>query len=83
MEESRCPRRPLYDEPNFFYKLFGLFSMYKDGFLPEPGGINSQPALLVEYFAQIKHVTNALDAQDAKGDDNDGEEPDGVSLLRR
>lgn len=48
--------------------------MYNDGFLPEPGGINAQPALLVEYFAQLKITHNRLDKEDMDraNSDNDG-----------
>lgn len=41
-----------------------LYGMYKDGFLPEPGGINAQPALLVNYFNQLNMVNAKLDKED-------------------
>lgn len=48
-----CPRRPLLDEPGFYRELFFLYRAYQKGFLPEPGGLNDQPAYLISCFQVI------------------------------
>jgi hypothetical protein len=62
--------------------------MYLDGFLPEEGGVNNQPALLVEYLETMKQVKNILDKEDydRMGEPSEQVEPEArnmVSLLRR
>lgn len=53
-DHYRCPRRPIYEDPESFSELFFLWGGYNKGFLPEPGGIYSQPAVLVEHFKTIE-----------------------------
>lgn len=75
----------MFDDDRFFFRLFNLFSMYKDGFLPEEGGLNNQPALLLSYFEQLKMTNNILDKDDQDRAENGGGADSlvvGPSLLR-
>lgn len=50
----RCPRRPFLEEPAFFNELLWSFGRYKEGHLPEDGGLRSQPYRLIELFRVIE-----------------------------
>lgn len=61
---TRCPRRPLLDYPALFTDVFGIYSWYKRGFLPDTGSILDQAAA----FVQMVEVTEraVADAQALK-----------------
>lgn len=47
-ELTRCPRRPFKEHPAYYGELMWLYNQWQKGFLPEEGGIHSQPYKLVE-----------------------------------
>lgn len=49
----RCPRRPLLDDPESIGYIFWLYRQKEKGYLPEPGGLNDQPAIFVQYMTII------------------------------
>jgi hypothetical protein len=53
-----CPRRPLLDDPDKYSNIFWLYRQYKEGYLPETGGLYNQPAKYLEY---IRIIDRALD----------------------
>lgn len=41
--QDTCPRRPFFDNPQFYNDLFFLYTNYQRGILPEEGSLLSQP----------------------------------------
>lgn len=41
-KRSRCPRRPVYENPEFFNKVLAAHASYSAGFLPRAGGMHDQ-----------------------------------------
>lgn len=62
-EHHRCPRRPVKDDPRFFYWVSRAYRDYQAGVLPHAGGLYDQPNLLVECLEVVDRV-KALVAQD-------------------
>ena len=46
-----CPRRPLLDDPSFFWEVKAAHNHYKNGFLVDPGSINEQSHKLMSLIA--------------------------------
>ena len=53
---TRCPRRPLLDNPEYYSYLFWLYRQMQNGILQESGGLEDQPSRMVESF-RIMEVT--------------------------
>ncbi len=53
VEQRRCPRRPILENPAAFSELFWLYRNYKAGYLPEAGGLDDQPAKLMKSLRVI------------------------------
>lgn len=49
-ELERCPRRPIYEEPEYWLEMLQLWQDFTDGLLPEDGGTLSQPAYMMQAF---------------------------------
>lgn len=58
MQLSRCPRRPLLDNPAFFDTVFEVYSWYKKGHLPESGGWEEQSAAFVQLMRAMDLANN-------------------------
>ena len=58
-----CPRRPLKDNPLGYSELFGLFQHYKNGFLPEGGGIMDQSPKLMNLLSICDMVVSEIEQQ--------------------
>lgn len=52
---TRCPLAMIDGETSMVLKLY---SHYKNGYLPDAGGINDQPASLIKAFEIIESATN-------------------------
>lgn len=52
----RCPRRPFLEETGLYSQLFWFYKQFLNGFLPEDGGLNSQPNKLMEAFHIIANA---------------------------
>ncbi len=53
-EQRRCPRRPILEDPEYYSDIFYLYRKSEAGYLPEDGGLNNQPAKLMELFREIE-----------------------------
>lgn len=51
-----CIARPWLDDWAVYGYVFQRYNGYKRGFLPDEGGLNSQPCKLVEMFAVIEEA---------------------------
>lgn len=51
-----CVSRPWLDNPGLYSYIFQRFNGYKRGFLPDEGGLNSQPCKLVAMFPVIEEA---------------------------
>jgi len=60
-ERSRCPRRPIFEDPGWFGAIISAFNFYKNGFLPHVGGMADQAALYPFIMATIDDVNNVCD----------------------
>lgn len=52
---TTCIRRPIFDNPELFSVLFRTFKNYKDGHLPEVGGIMDQSNYFIEAVEVISN----------------------------
>ncbi len=57
VDQYQCPRRPVKDRPWWFSEILQTYAHYKNGFLPGPGGIDSQPRKLMRLLAIVDSVT--------------------------
>ncbi len=53
MVHRRCPRRPILEDPALFQELFWLYRQKEKGYLVNAGGLEDQPAVLVECYRII------------------------------
>lgn len=60
---TRCPRRPLLDDPDFYSEVFWLYQAYQKGFLPEEGGLQDQATVLISSFQVIDAAMSAAEAE--------------------
>jgi len=68
------------DEPAYFNLIFSAYAAYKEGYLPEEGGTNSQPAKFVPLMTIVDStVSYCTDAEDTQRNVSSG----GESLLGR
>ena len=74
---DRCPRRPIYENINWYNRLIAAFNAYKAGFLPHAGGMNNQAAL----FSDLMSVIDATVAQCDEARQKRGNKPDGTIRL--
>lgn len=49
-ELTRCPRRPLLDDPALFKEAFEVYSWYKRGYFPDQGSYLDQAAAYVQFI---------------------------------
>jgi len=49
----RCPRRPILEDPRTFQELFWLYRQKEKGYLTNTGGLDDQPAGLMQAFRII------------------------------
>ena len=76
---KRCPRRPIFEDLQWFNSLISTYNFYKAGFLPHPGGVQDQPAMYPFLIATIDDAMSACDkAQQEKAAASKG---DGQSVL--
>lgn len=59
----RCPRRPILENPRLWNEIFFLYSSYKQGFLPEAGGLNDQPSRLMEYLRHVDMMVSECEEE--------------------
>lgn len=52
---KRCPRRPLLDQTALFNELFGVYSWYKRGYMPDAGSYLDQAAAFVQMIDIFEH----------------------------
>lgn len=53
VELDRCPRRPIFEDPLFYDRLFQAYAHWKQGILPEEGSLLSQPSVLTQMVQVI------------------------------
>lgn len=53
IETFRCPLRLFLDAPGDMTELLWYYNRYKQGMLPEVGGLDDQPAVLMAQFRVI------------------------------
>lgn len=51
-----CVARPWLDDSHIYGYIFQRYNGYKRGFLPDEGGLNSQPCKLVAMFSVIEEA---------------------------
>jgi hypothetical protein len=68
----RCPRRPIKDNPDLYRELFRTYKAYAKGMLPEAGGLQNQPAALMESFSIIDGTLAEIEHQKNKARDTSG-----------
>jgi hypothetical protein len=70
VEQRRCPRRPILDDPELYSSLFWLYRNAQRGIMVEPGGLQDQPHALTRAFKEIDvakaHVDKAKEESDAR-----------------
>lgn len=52
----RCPRRPIFEEPDLWNEMLLLYGQYQEGRFPDDGGLNSQPA---KYLLVMQAMSSA------------------------
>lgn len=62
-ELLRCPRRPLLEDPEFFSELFWNYKAFQRGFLPNAGGLEDQPVMLMDSFRVLEQALDLCEAQ--------------------
>ncbi len=62
VEQTRCPRRPVLDDPVYFGELFWLYRRMQDGILQEAGGLQDQASRLVDSLRIIESTVNECTA---------------------
>ena len=60
IELEKCPAN-YFTQDHFF--LYSLYNHYKEGFLPKPGGILSQPAIYVQAMNIIKGEISRIEEE--------------------
>ena len=60
---TRCPRRPLLDDPTLWGEVFWLYQNYSNGILPEGSALNSNPHKLVQALRVITDAKNAAQSE--------------------
>lgn len=65
---TRCPRRPVLDDGEFYSELFYLYGTYKSGMLPEGNSLGSNPNKLVE---AIRLVGDAIASAERERDEGE------------
>lgn len=61
VKRSRCPRRPILDNPVFFNAVFQAYNHYQNGFLPCTGGLYDQHARYPTLMQIVEATTNKCD----------------------
>jgi len=56
------------DRPGYFYDVFNLYGLWKQGIMPEEGGYYEQPSKLMAMFAVIGAAVDAAREQKAEAD---------------
>lgn len=59
-EWFQCPRRPLKDHPRFYAELIRHWHFYRNGFLPDPGGLNQQSYALVRMLHHMDGIVEEV-----------------------
>ena len=49
----RCPRRPLKDDPTYWQRLLLHYDLFRDGHLPDEGGVSSQSFKAISLFGVV------------------------------
>ncbi len=62
-ELSRCPRRPLLDDPEYFSHIFTMYGWYKNGMLPDEGTWRDQPNKFSESMTLMDRALNEAELQ--------------------
>jgi len=50
---TRCPRRPILDNPHLYAELFEKYHHYKNGLYPDSGGSEDQAYKVMYFFREI------------------------------
>lgn len=66
LSRSRCPRRPIYENPQWYNEIIAAYNHYKNGFLPHAGGLVDQPALYPFVMGSIDAIIRMCDEVDNK-----------------
>lgn len=61
VEQRRCPRRPILDDPDFYSEVFWLYRQSRSGYLMEDGGLNDQPAMMMKCFRIIDRAIGQVE----------------------
>jgi hypothetical protein len=78
LPRARCPRRPIFENLDWYNSIIAAHNFYKNGFLPHAGGMANQPAL----FPAVMHAVDiAMAACDKAEMDKDRGSGDGTSVL--
>lgn len=79
---TRCPRRPIFEDPLWFNSIIEAYNSYKNGFLPHSGGLMDQAALYPFIMSTIDDIMQTCDQIEmerrAKANNNPGN-----SVLQR
>lgn len=86
-KQKRCPRYPIFKNPEWWNKIVSALNNYESGFLPHAGGIHNQNSMFSDimqftrqYLDQYDKIATGKDAETkarAKQDMDDGEWVDG------
>lgn len=61
-ETRRCPRRPVFEDPELFLLAFEHYGHYMKGFLPDEGSLQSQGNRFVRYVSIIREASSEAQA---------------------
>lgn len=55
-KQSRCPRLPIFNDPSRFNAVIGAYNAYKNGFLPDEGGVRNQAGLFLDIMSVVDNA---------------------------
>lgn len=62
-KQMRCPRRMLLDYTAYMNEVWWLYGNYKEGILPEHGGLYDQPAKLLAVIRVLDSTKSAANSE--------------------
>ena len=65
-DSYRCPRRPILEDSAAFSYYLRLYRQYRQGTMPEPGGMLEQCALTMDIFSVLDQVYYEVEKHQAE-----------------
>jgi hypothetical protein len=80
---KRCPRRPIFEDPNWYNRIITAYNQYKAGFLPHSGGLLEQAALYPFIMICVDEVVSECDRIEMEKTKTKSNTPGSVNVLER